>query len=218
MNEIRDLIGETGLLPILPITDIEDAKPVCEALLAGGARTVEVVLRNAVAVEAVGKIAATFPEMIVGVGTVISAEQVERMMDAGARFVVNPGFDKTLVEFCQRRGAPVLPGCTTASETQQAVACGLDMLKFFPAFESGGVDMMRQLNGPFPQIHFVPTGSGMTCVKALELLAYGNVRAVGGAWMFLGDDALKRKDYKAITASVKTSLEKIKALKQGVLK
>lgn len=174
-------LGEVGIVPVVVLDRAEDAAPLRDALLAGGLPIAEVTLRTEAGIASIAAMA-TDPEMLVGAGTVLSAEQVDRAVDAGARFVVSPGFSRSVVERCQERGVPVFPGTVTATEVQAAHEAGLRTVKFFPAEQSGGLAALAALAAPFSMMRFMPTG-GISATTAGAYLAHPAVCAVGGSWM-----------------------------------
>ncbi|HLZ24805.1 MAG TPA: bifunctional 4-hydroxy-2-oxoglutarate aldolase/2-dehydro-3-deoxy-phosphogluconate aldolase [Ktedonobacterales bacterium] len=182
VTELFETLGHIGLVPVITITRAEDAVPLGRALLAGGIGCAEITFRTRVAAEAIRMMAGELDGMLIGAGTILSIEQAEQAVQAGARFIVSPGFDATLVEWCLERHIPVLPGVATATEILMAQARGVRVLKFFPAEELGGVRMLKALAGPFPDVRFVPTG-GIKAATLPEYLALPNVVACGGSWI-----------------------------------
>lgn len=173
---------ESGrLVPVIVVDDPGAAGPLADALVAGGLRCAEVTFRTAAAEVALAAMAAD-PRLLVGAGTVVRPEQVDRALAAGARFIVSPGVSPAVVHHCQRAGVPVVPGVATATEIQAAGEAGLDVLKFFPAEPLGGLTMLKALAAPFPGVRFVPTG-GITAGQLGDYLAHPSVLAVGGSWM-----------------------------------
>jgi len=184
MSEPEDVIKtiETGrLVPAIVVDDPEAAHPLADALVAGGLRCAEVTFRTAAA-EATLAAMATDRRLLVGAGTVVRPEQVDRAVAAGARFVVCPGLSTAVVRRCRRVGVPVVPGVATATEIQAAGEEGLEVLKFFPAEALGGLAMLKALAAPFPGVRFVPTG-GVSAANLATYLAHPSVLAVGGSWM-----------------------------------
>lgn len=174
-------LGELRMLPIAVVHDVAQARPLGRALVAGGLPVVEVTLRTAAAQEALAVLAAD-GDLLVGAGTVVSAEQARQAIGAGASFVVSPGLSRPVVEVAQQLGVPVLPGVATATEIMHAHDLGLDTVKLFPAQAAGGVELLDALAAPFPATRFVPTGG----IDAEQLAAYldrRSVLAVGGSWM-----------------------------------
>ena len=203
---MRQIIQNQRVVPILVADDATVAVHACEAVLAAGVPFVEIVLRGPHGMAAIGNASRALPEMRIGGGTVITLEQCKEVIDAGASFIVTPGFDEAVVAFCLENEIPVLPGCLTPTEIQRAVNVGLQTLKFFPAIAMGGSAAIQMYAGPFPEVRFIPTG-GLSSANLGDYLRCTNVAAVGGAWMFSGGDALGRRDYAAITANLKRDFE-----------
>lgn len=174
-------LARVGVVPVVVIEDAEQAAPLGEALAAGGLPVAEVTFRTAAAEQALKRLAAQ-PGLLVGAGTVITVAQVDRAVDAGARFVVSPGFGPAVVRRCAERGIPVFPGVATATEVQQALDAGLRTVKFFPAEPLGGLGMIKALAAPFRGVRFIPTG-GISAAQLGGYLAHPSVLAVGGSWM-----------------------------------
>ncbi|MFI7079553.1 bifunctional 4-hydroxy-2-oxoglutarate aldolase/2-dehydro-3-deoxy-phosphogluconate aldolase [Micromonospora sp. NPDC049903] len=173
------------VLPVVVLEDARHADPLASALVKGGLSAIEVTLRTAAGLDAIKSVAGR-GDLTVGAGTVLTAEQAERAVAAGARFVVTPGFAPAVVRFCQEAGVPVFPGAATATEIQMAVDAGLDVVKFFPAQPLGGAPMIKALAAPFRDIRFIPTG-GITPAVIDEYLALPAVLAVGATWMVAAD-------------------------------
>ncbi|MFF4121853.1 bifunctional 4-hydroxy-2-oxoglutarate aldolase/2-dehydro-3-deoxy-phosphogluconate aldolase [Streptomyces sp. NPDC001714] len=193
------------LLPVLTVPDTATAAPLAEALAAGGARCAEVTLRTPGA-EQVLKTMAAHGGLAVGAGTVLTPEQAERAVAAGARFVVSPGFDEEVVAKCRELGIPVVPGIATATELMRALKAGLDTVKFFPAEPLGGLRALRALAAPFPGTRFVPTG-GIDASRLAAYLADPAVLAVGGSWMATAAH-LERGDYQEIRRLTAEAVER----------
>ncbi|MFF6883720.1 bifunctional 4-hydroxy-2-oxoglutarate aldolase/2-dehydro-3-deoxy-phosphogluconate aldolase [Streptomyces sp. NPDC012421] len=192
---IASLLSGARVLPVLTVPRASAAAPLAEALAAGGARCVEVTLRTPDAEQAV-KAMAAHGGLVVGAGTVLTADQAERAVAAGARFVVSPGLDAEVVDRCAVLGVPVVPGVATASELMRALRAGLNTVKLFPAEPLGGPAALRALAAPFPHARFVPTG-GITADRLADYLTEPAVLAVGGSWMATPDH-LAREDYAEI--------------------
>ena len=170
------------VVPVVVLSDAADAVPLARALVAGGLPAIEVTLRTPAAPEALRAIAAEVPDAVVGAGTVITPEQVDACVAAGARFLVSPGWTRTLLEAMRASGVPFLPGVSTTSEVVALLEHGVREMKFFPAQAAGGTAYLRSLAGPLPQARFCPTG-GIGPATAPEYLALPNVGCVGGSWM-----------------------------------
>jgi 2-dehydro-3-deoxyphosphogluconate aldolase/(4S)-4-hydroxy-2-oxoglutarate aldolase len=196
VQDIEQLIGAARLLPVVVLRDARGAEPLGGALLAGGLRCVEVTFRTDAAAEAISVLAKR-EEMLVGAGTVLTPEQVDRAVDAGARFVVSPGFGPAVVARCAERGVAVFPGVATATEIQMALDAGLRTVKFFPAEQLGGAGMVKALAAPFGAVRFIPTG-GVTTGNLADYLAVPAVLAVGGTWM-VAPDLLAAGDWAEVT-------------------
>lgn len=181
---MRDIVSEIGtrrLLPVVVLQDAADAAPLGDALVAGGLPVAEVTFRTAAAVAALRTLSGR-GDLLVGAGTVVTADQVDRAIDAGAQFIVSPGFSASVVRRCLDRGVPVMPGVATATELMAASELGIELVKFFPAETSGGLAAVKALSGPFPEARFVPTG-GIGPEQLQAYLAHRSVFAVGGSWM-----------------------------------
>jgi 2-dehydro-3-deoxyphosphogluconate aldolase / (4S)-4-hydroxy-2-oxoglutarate aldolase len=183
------------VIPVVVIDDPDTVEPLGEALGAAGATVVEITFRSAAAPDAIAKLAST-NSFLVGAGTVVRAEQVDVARDCGASFIVSPGLDLDVVARCSELGLPVIPGCSTATEIMRALRAGLTQVKLFPAEACGGVALLRALQGPFPEVSFVPTG-GLTAANALDYLRLPCVAAVGGSWM-VAPALLAAGDYRQI--------------------
>ncbi len=181
MTEILDRIGAARLVPVVVLDDAASAAPLAEALTAGGLPVAEVTFRTAAAVEAIKAMSAD-PDMLVGAGTVLTPDQVDAAVDAGASYVVSPGLSPAVVRRCAERGVLALPGAVTATEVQAALAEGLRAVKFFPASTSGGAPAIKALSAPFGDLRFVPTG-GIGPDNLADYLSIPAVLAVGGSWM-----------------------------------
>ncbi|MFF4800476.1 bifunctional 4-hydroxy-2-oxoglutarate aldolase/2-dehydro-3-deoxy-phosphogluconate aldolase [Streptomyces sp. NPDC001351] len=180
-TSLASVLGDARLMPVLTVPSTASAGPLAEALAAGGARCAEVTFRTPDA-EQVLKTMAAHGGLTVGAGTVLTPEQAERAVAAGARFVVSPGFDDEVVAKCRELGVPVVPGIATATELMRALKAGLDTVKLFPAEPLGGLRTLRALAAPFPGVRFVPTG-GIDAYRMAAYLADPAVLAVGGSWM-----------------------------------
>ncbi|GGQ61913.1 bifunctional 4-hydroxy-2-oxoglutarate aldolase/2-dehydro-3-deoxy-phosphogluconate aldolase [Streptomyces pilosus] len=181
------------VLPVVVIDDAADAVPLARALVAGGLPAIEVTLRTPAALDAIRAIAGEVPEAVVGAGTLITPEQVDEVVAAGARFLVSPGWTDTLLDAMRASGVPFLPGVSTASEVVALLERGVREMKFFPAEAAGGTAYLRSLAGPLPQARFCPTG-GIGPDTAPDYLALPNVGCVGGSWM-LPADAVAARDW-----------------------
>lgn len=181
LNDTLGDIAAARIVPVIMINDVAQARPLSKALRRGGLVCAEVTLRTAAAEESL-RVLAQETDLLVGAGTVINPEQVDRAVTAGARYIVSPGFSPSVVHRCKEEGITVVPGIATATELQAAVDAGLSVVKLFPAEPLGGLAMLNALAGPFPDVRFVPTG-GIGAAQLSAYLAHPAVIAVGGSWM-----------------------------------
>lgn len=182
MSELLDKIRKIGIVPVVALDDAEDAVELANALITGGLGAVEVTFRTDAAEDAIKNIVRFVPDIIVGAGTVITKEMADRAIDAGAGFIVSPGFNPDVTKHVISRGVPMIPGCATPGEMEQAMALGLDTVKFFPAEQNGGVGMLRALTGPYRNLKWMPTG-GINADNLSGYLSIPQVVACGGTWM-----------------------------------
>jgi 2-dehydro-3-deoxyphosphogluconate aldolase/(4S)-4-hydroxy-2-oxoglutarate aldolase len=196
MLDVERAIATLRLVPVVVINDAADAWPLAQALKAGGLPCAEVTFRTAAAEAAIREIARD-PDVVLGAGTVLHSEQVDRAVDAGASFIVTPGFSSQVVRRCQERGVPVFPGVATPTEVQMGLEAGLNTLKFFPAESVGGIATLKAIAAPYSMMQFIPTG-GITPEKLLSYLGIKAVLAVGGSWM-AAPELIKAGDFDAVT-------------------
>ena len=182
MHDIVKKISRIGILPVLKLDREEDAVPVGEALLRGGLACVEVTFRTDAARGAIEKLAKECPDMLVGAGTVLTTGQVDEAVAAGARFIVTPGLNPMIVRYCQAKDIPIIPGINNPTGIEQAMVMGLDVVKFFPAQQSGGIEMIKAMGAPYINIAFLPTG-GISYDNMNDYLNNKKVVAVGGSWV-----------------------------------
>lgn len=184
--EMEKKIEELGIVPVVVLQDVKDAKPLAQALCDGGLPCAEVTFRTEAAEESIRIMTEAFPQMLVGAGTVLTTAQVDAAVAAGARFIVSPGFDPEIVDYCLEKQIPVFPGCITPSEIAQAVKRGLRVVKFFPAEQFGGVATIKALSAPYVGLKFMPTG-GVSASNLKDYFGCKSVIACGGSWMVKGD-------------------------------
>jgi 2-dehydro-3-deoxyphosphogluconate aldolase/(4S)-4-hydroxy-2-oxoglutarate aldolase len=175
-------LGELGIIPVVRLEDPTQGDRLAEALLAGGLPCAEITFRTSAAGEGIRRMCARSPEMLVGAGTVVTPDQAQQAVEAGARFIVSPGFDRRVVEWCLRHAVPVMPGVATPTEILMALESGLSVLKFFPAEALGGKEMLEALAAAFAGVKFVPTG-GITAANAVSYLKLPMAFALGGSWL-----------------------------------
>jgi 2-dehydro-3-deoxyphosphogluconate aldolase/(4S)-4-hydroxy-2-oxoglutarate aldolase len=173
---------EIGIVPVVSIPKLEDALPLAEALLEGGLPCAEITFRTAAAAEAIARIRARFPQILLGAGTVLTTGQAETAISAGAEFIVSPGTNLTVVDYCLSKGVTIFPGICTPTEIEMALSKGVDVLKFFPAEPMGGVKFLQAIYAPYKNIRFIPTG-GIDAKNIGQYLALPQVVACGGSWM-----------------------------------
>lgn len=187
MSELMEKkIAELKVVPVVVLEDAKDAAPLAKALCEGGLPCAEVTFRTAAAKDSIKAMSEAYPEMLVGAGTVLTTEQVDSAVEAGAKFIVSPGFDPEIVDYCLEKGIPVFPGCITPSEVAQAVKRGLRVVKFFPAEQFGGIATIKALSAPYVGLKFMPTG-GISAKNLKEYLACKPIVACGGSWMVKKD-------------------------------
>lgn len=204
MKDLYQKIGETGLVPVVKLDRAEDAVPLARALIAGGLSCAEITFRTAAAEAAIRAIHEAFPDMLIGAGTVLTCQQADTAIAAGAKFIVSPGFNPKVVTYCLEKGYTIIPGISNPSEIEQALELGLEVVKFFPADVAGGLPMIKALAAPYGQVRFMPTG-GISLENLCAYLAHPNVLACGGSFMVkpelirTGDfDGIRRLTHEAV--------------------
>jgi len=207
MQEAIEKMGEVGLVPVIAIKDAEDAVPLAKALLAGDLPIAEITFRTKAAEEAIKRIAAEVSEVMVGAGTVLTVEQVKSAVAAGAKFIVSPGFNPNVVDYCLENNIPVTPGVNTPSGIEMALERGLEVIKFFPAEASGGLKIIKALAGPYTAIKFYPTG-GITTDNLTDYITYERIFCCGGSWM-VKSDLIAAKRFDEITRLCKQAISLI---------
>ncbi|MGY4313790.1 bifunctional 4-hydroxy-2-oxoglutarate aldolase/2-dehydro-3-deoxy-phosphogluconate aldolase [Bradyrhizobium sp. JR3.5] len=208
-DRIAELIRQATVIPVLTIERLQDAVPLAKALVAGGVRTLEVTLRTPVAVDAAKAIIAEVPDAVVGIGTILNADDLARAEALGATFGISPGTTPELLKAVAAGRLPFAPGIATASELMQALAHGFDVVKFFPAEQAGGIKALRALAGPFPNVRVCPTG-GIGEANAATWLAEPNVLAVGGSWLCPAAE-IRAGNWAGITGMCAKAMKTLKA-------
>lgn len=200
MSTVTEKISILGVVPVVVLEDAKDAAPLAKALVEGGLPCAEVTFRTDAAEESIKIMTSEYPDMFVGAGTVLTIEQVDRAVAAGAKFIVSPGFDPEIVDYCLSKEIPIFPGCITPSEVAQAVKRGLKVVKFFPAEQFGGVATIKAMAAPYVGLKFMPTG-GVSAKNLESYLSCDKIVACGGSWMVKGDlvKAGKFDEIKAMT-------------------
>ena len=186
MRAIDKQLYKCAVIPVVVLDDAANAVPLANALINGGLPCAEVTFRTAAAEESIYRMSKVHPNMLLGAGTVLTTDQVDRATGAGARFIVSPGFDPEIVDYCMEKGIPVFPGCMTPSEVAQGVKRGLNVLKFFPAEQAGGLAMIKAIAAPYTNVKFMPTG-GINAENLKEYLSYDKILCCGGSWMVKED-------------------------------
>ncbi len=211
MKDLKEQFRKIGIVPVVVLDDAKDAEPLADALMEGGLPCAEVTFRTAAAADVIKIMTEKYPEMLVGAGTVLTKEQVDRAVEAGARFIVSPGLNPEIVKYCQEKGVPVTPGTQTPSEMEQALALGLDFVKFFPAEPAGGLKMIKAVAAPYVGLSFMPTG-GINAGNVKDYLAYDRIVACGGSWMVPGVLVKKGNfdEIKALTAEAAAIVKEIR--------
>lgn len=197
MNPVLAKLAGVGLVPVVKIDDAAKADGLAHALIEGGIPCAEITFRTDAAADAIRAISRQTPDMIVGAGTVINLDLAKKAVDAGAKFIVSPGFNPSVVDWCLANGVPVVPGVNNPSGVEAGLERGLDALKFFPAEASGGVAMLDALAGPFPQVSFMPTG-GIDLKNLADYAKRPNVLAIGGTWM-VKPEFIEKEDWTTVT-------------------
>lgn len=214
MNEMEKKVQSIGVVPVIKLNHPErDAIPLAKALIAGGVPVAEVTFRAAGAAIAIKAMRENFPEMLVGAGTVLTTAQVDEAMAAGAQFIVTPGMDPEIVAYCQKVGIQIFPGCTTPTDYHTAYKFGLEVLKFFPAEQSGGIAKIKAMNAPFPMFKIMPTG-GINLKNLADYVKNPVIAACGGSYMVTAD-LIDNGKWDEITELCKKSVEIVKEARNG---
>lgn len=211
MDTIFERFHKIGIIPVVVLDDAKDAEPLGKALCEGGLPCAEVTFRTAAAPEAIATLTRKFPEMLVGAGTVLTPEQVDNAAAAGAKFIVSPGLNPRVVKHCLDKGIPVIPGTQTPSEMLQAMDLGLNVVKFFPAENVGGLATIKAIAAACTELKFVPTG-GINAKNVRDYLAYDKILACGGSWM-VKKDLVKDGKWDELTALVREAAGIVKEIR-----
>lgn len=208
MKELFAKIQALRVLPVIKIQNADDAQNLAAALIAGGLPAAEVTFRTDAAEEAIRRMAEKYPEMLIGAGTVLTCDQADRAMAAGATFIVSPGLNPKVVSHCLEKGYPIIPGICTPTELECALELGLEVVKFFPAEAAGGLNMIKAMSAPYGSVRFMPTG-GINQKNILTYLANPKILCCGGSWM-VPEDKLNAGDFDGIQALVKEAVDLVK--------
>lgn len=204
MSEIIKQLGEIGIIPVVAIEDAATAVSLGQALVDGGLPCAEITFRTAAAAEAIRNMSAAFPDMLVGAGTVLTVGQAETAKAAGAKFIVTPGFDAAVVDWCLANDMPITPGVMTPTEINMALNKGITLVKFFPAEAAGGIKALKAISGPYVGVKFIPTG-GISAANLADYLSLPMVHACGGSFM-VAKQMITAGQFDEITALAKTAV------------
>lgn len=208
MKELLERIGEIGIVPVVVLNDVKDAEPLAQALCDGGLPCAEVTFRTDAAEESIRRMTESYPNMLVGAGTVLTIDQVDRAVAAGAKFIVSPGLNPKIVKYCNEKGVLIIPGCANPSDVEQAIENGLSVVKFFPAEQAGGLNYIKAIAAPYTGLKFMPTG-GINPKNVRSYLAYDKILACGGSWMVKGD-LVQAGEFDEVRELVKEAVEIVK--------
>ena len=198
MHTVLEELKKIGIIPVIKIDDAAKAVPLAKALIAGGIPCAEVTFRTAQGEEAMRLINKEVPGILLGAGTVLSTAQVDKAIAAGAKFIVSPGFNPKVVAYCVEKGIPITPGCSNPSDIEMALEYGLDVVKFFPAEQAGGLEYIKAIAAPYTSMSFIPTG-GINAQNVAKYIAYEKILACGGSWM-VNAELINSGDFGKITA------------------
>ena len=212
MNITLKKLEQFGIVPVVVLEDTKDAAPLAKALCDGGLACAEVTFRTDAAEESIRIMTKEFPEMVVGAGTVLTTEQVDRAVNAGAQFIVSPGFNPAVVKYCIEKNIPVTPGVVTPSEMEKAIEMGLEVVKFFPAEPSGGLEMIKAVAAPYTMLKFMPTG-GINPKNIVPYLQYEKILSCGGSWMVKGN-LISEGAFDKITDLTKEAVELVRSSRE----
>lgn len=207
MKSILEKIQSIGVIPVVKIDNVEDAVPLAGALCDGGLPCAEVTFRTAAAKKAISEMVQAYPNMLVGAGTVLNTKQVDEAIEAGAKFIVSPGLNSKVVEYCIEKKILIIPGCSNPSDVEEAIQLGLDVVKFFPAEAAGGLKMIKAMSAPYGNIKFMPTG-GINIKNLEEYLAFNKIIACGGTWM-VTPELIEEGNFEKIKKLTREAVEKM---------
>ena len=211
MNEVLKKLGQYGIVPVVVLNDSKDAAPLADALCDGGLACAEVTFRTEAAADSIRIMTEKHPEMLVGAGTVLTTKQVDEAVEAGAKFIVSPGLNPTIVKYCIEKNIPITPGVATPSEMEQAIELGLNLVKFFPAEPSGGLAMINAVAAPYTMLKFMPTG-GINPNNVKDYLNSDKIFACGGSWMVKGN-LINNGDFDKIKELTKEAVNIVKEIR-----
>lgn len=214
MTNTLNRISEVGIVPVVVMDSVDHATPTARALMEGGVPVMEITLRTDAGLDSIKKVAGECPGMMVGAGTVTSLDDCKKSVEHGAQFIVSPGFDEGIVRWCIEHGVAVIPGVITPTEIMQAIQCGINVVKFFPAGVFGGLAAMKTLSGPFGGVKFIPTG-GIDESNLGEYISAPFIFAAGGSWMCRKKD-IANSSFAAITQACRRATDIVQSIK-GVM-
>ncbi len=197
-------LSMAGIVPVIKVESADDAVPLCRALSDGGLPVAEITFRSDAAEEAIRRVHRELPDVILGAGTVLTCEQVDRAVAAGATYIVSPGLNAEVVKHCQQVGVPIVPGCSNPSDIELALSLGLTTVKFFPAEALGGLVLIKAMSAPYGNVRFLPTG-GVNEKNLLDYLGFSKVVACGGSWM-VDPKAIEQKDWSHIESLTRSAV------------
>lgn len=198
-------LSMAGIVPVIKVESADDAVPLCRALSDGGLPVAEITFRSAAAEEAIRRVHRELPDVILGAGTVLTCEQADRAVAAGATYIVSPGLNAEVVKHCQQVGVPIVPGCSNPSDIELALSLGLATVKFFPAEALGGLALIKAMSAPYGNVRFLPTG-GVNEKNLLDYLGFSKVVACGGSWM-VDQKAIEQKDWSRIESLTRSAVQ-----------
>lgn len=204
MNEVLSKIQMMGIVPVIKLDDAKDAVPLAKALCDGGLPCAEITFRTAAAEESIRLMREAYPDMLIGAGTVLTTDQVDLAVKAGATFIVSPGLNPKVVRYCTERKIPITPGCSTPSDVEAAIELGLEVVKFFPAEAAGGLAMIKAMAAPYVNMKFMPTG-GINATNLTTYLEFPKIIACGGSWM-VKDELVKAGEFDKIRELTKEAV------------
>jgi 2-dehydro-3-deoxyphosphogluconate aldolase/(4S)-4-hydroxy-2-oxoglutarate aldolase len=204
MHTVLEELGKIGIVPVIKIDDVEKAVPLARALATGGIPCVEITFRTAQGEESIRRISKEVPEVMTGAGTVLTTEQVDKAINAGAKYIVSPGLNPKIVSYCIKKGIPVTPGCANPSDIEQALEFGLEVVKFFPAEPAGGIEYIKAVSAPYHDLKFMPTG-GINAANIVKYISFEKILACGGSWM-ASAELINAGEFDKITALAKEAV------------
>lgn len=211
MHEVLATISETKLVPVIKIEKPEDAEPLGRALIRAGLPIAEITLRTDAAIESIRRLSEQLPDLFLGAGTVLTVDQVKAAVDSGAKFIVSPGFNPRVVDYCVEREIPVTPGINNPTQIEMGLQRGLEVLKFFPAEASGGMALLKAMSAPYGGVSFIPTG-GINPSNLASYLSFDRVLACGGSWM-VSTELISKGDFDAVVNLCRQALTLVSKIK-----